>query len=260
MGEGTRARKSRVVGTTFPFPELKPQRYIPSVVIVPRLLGSPTEDATCALIVGQYPLVVAALARLLSDPPLNLCVELSTRSDDALSRVDDGHVGLLLCDLRSPPVPGPEVATRLSQLAPGIRVVLMADEEDASLLLAALDCGAAGFFTKDASPEEFQDGIQAVMAGHYAIGKTLARQAIKRLAGAVPAAGGLYDRLSPSEREVLALVGQAQSTRAIAAGRGISEKTVRHHLAGIYRKLGVRNRSEAIIWSIRMGRAAAKAG
>src|SRR5256886_4382594 len=80
------------------------------------------------------------------------------------------------------------------------------------------------------------------------------------LAGGEAACGGPLDRLSPAERTILSLLGQAHSTRSIAAARGISDKTVRNHMASIYRKLEVRNRSEAIIWSLRMRRDQSRVG
>ena len=224
-------------------------------MIVPRLFDEPlSASLPRAIFVGQYPLILAALARLVCGPPLNMTVELSTRSDEAIQRVTDEAHELLFCDLRSPPITGVELAARLAQRNSPTRVVLLADEEDAPLLVASLDCGAAGFFTRGASADEFVEGVQAVLAGHCAIGRSLVRLALARFAGHQPVHGGLYERLSGAERSIFALVGEAQSTREIAAARGISPKTVRNHLGSIYRKLEVRNRSEAIKWSIRMGR------
>src|ERR1700686_2081180 len=245
-----------MAGTTFPFPGLWRSLYIPSVLIVPRMIdGSLRQKTPPALLVGEDRLVLASLARLLSGPPLEVPVELVTRTDEALSRIEEEHHELLFCDLRSPPIPGTELPARLAQRNETTRVILLGDAEDAAELVAALDCGAAGFFTKDASAEEFIEGVQAVAAGHFAIGGTLARTALTRLSGQrTPAAGGVYERLSPAERTILSLLGQGQSTRAIAAARGISDKTVRNHMASIYRKLEVRNRSEAIMWSLRMRR------
>jgi two-component system, NarL family, response regulator DegU len=235
--------------------------YIPGVVIIPRLLGDAIEtDTPRALLVGPYPLVLAALAQLVSGPPLNLTVEVATRTDDALNCLEGAGYDLVFCDLRSPPIPATELPARVRQRQLATRVVLLSDEEDAEQLVAALDCGAAGFFTKDASADEFVEGVQAVAAGHLAIGRNLARSALARLAGRQPATGGLDDRLSPAERSILALLGEAYSTRAIATARGISDKTVRNHMASIYRKLEVRNRSEAIMWSLRMRRAEIGAG
>jgi DNA-binding CsgD family transcriptional regulator len=72
--------------------------------------------------------------------------------------------------------------------------------------------------------------------------------------GRQPDPSGQWNRLSASERSILTMVGLAHSTRSIAAARGISPKTVRNHLANIYRKLQLKNRSEAILWSARAQR------
>ena len=225
------------------------------MLVIPRLVeGSLRLDTPRALLVGEHRLILASLAQLVSGPPLNIPVEMMARTDAALSRIEEGHHGLLLCDLRSPPIPSTELAAQLAQRNETTRVILLGDDEDAPELISALDCGAAGFFTRDASAEDFIEGVQAVVAGHCAIGANLARRALARLSGREAASGGAYDRLSPAERTILSLLGQAHSTRSIAAARGISAKTVRNHMASIYRKLEVRNRSEAIMWSLRMGR------
>jgi DNA-binding NarL/FixJ family response regulator len=59
--------------------------------------------------------------------------------------------------------------------------------------------------------------------------------------------------LSPTELDILTMIGRAQSIPAIAASRGISHKTVRNHLANIYRKLELRSRTEAMLCAVRMG-------
>ena len=231
------------------------------MLVIPRQVDESLRvDTPRALLVGEHRLILASLAQLVSGPPLNVPVELLSRTDAALSRIEEGHHELLLCDLRSPPIPATELAAQLAQRNETTRVILLGDEEDAPELVAALDCGAAGFFTRDASAEEFIEGVQAVLAGHFAIGGNLARRALARLSGREPASGGAYDRLSPAERIILSLLGQAHSTRSIAAARGISDKTVRNHMASIYRKLEVRNRSEAIMWSLRMRRDQNRAG
>jgi DNA-binding NarL/FixJ family response regulator len=60
-------------------------------------------------------------------------------------------------------------------------------------------------------------------------------------------------QLSPTERDILAMIGDAKSIPFIAETRGISNKTVRNHLANIYRKLELRSRTEAMLWAARMG-------
>ena len=61
------------------------------------------------------------------------------------------------------------------------------------------------------------------------------------------------NELSPTELAILAMIGRAESIPAIAESRGISNKTVRNHLAKIYRKLELHGRTEAMLWAARMG-------
>src|SRR5437879_11741624 len=125
---------------------------------------------------------------------------MTSRTDAALTRIEERHHELVLCDLRSPPIPATELAAQLAQRNETTRVILLGDEEDAPELVSALDCGAAGFFTRDASAEEFIEGVQAVVAGHCAIGGKLARRAVARLSGREAAAGGGGHAPSPAAR------------------------------------------------------------
>jgi DNA-binding NarL/FixJ family response regulator len=93
-----------------------------------------------------------------------------------------------------------------------------------------------------------------VSAQHRAVGANVMRLVVARLSGedSGSARPGL-SRLSRTEIDILAMVGAARSIQAIAAARGISQKTVRNHLANIYRKLELRSRTEAMLCAARMG-------
>lgn len=232
------------------------------MVVVPRLserIGG-MNDRLRVLVVDRRPLVLAALAELILGACPRALIDTATRSDEALDAASGHDIDLLFCEVRAEPMAGPELTARVIAMGLKTRVILLGDVEDQALLLGSLACGAAGFFTKDASPEEFVDGVDAVLAGHYVVGRGLVQPALARLAGArSPLGRGTpLDQLSEAERSILLMVGEAQSTRAIAASRGISQKTVRNHLVNIYRKLEVRNRSEAIVWSARAGLTSAR--
>jgi two-component system, NarL family, nitrate/nitrite response regulator NarL len=223
------------------------------VVIVsramPALDRSEAKARLRALVIDRQPLFLAAVGELLSAPPLHAEVVVTTHSDEGIARAKEEAFDLVFCDVRAKPVTGAEVASALADVD-RLRVILLADSEDASTLLAALRSGAAGFFTKDASLEEFVEGIQAVLAGHVAVGQNLVQETLALLVGSARSQPQL-GHLSPAERDVLGMVAQAQSIQTIAATRGISEKTVRNQLANIYRKLHLRNRTEAVLWATR---------
>jgi DNA-binding NarL/FixJ family response regulator len=207
-----------------------------------------------ALLVDRQPLFLAALSCLLSAPPLNARVAVTTRLAEALEIIDRQPVDVVVCELPTEPVDGSGLPRGLAQRRPALRVILLADREDEGLLVDALTTGAAGFFTKDTPVAEFLEGVQAVHDGHFTVGRQLLRQTMARLAGQPePSARDEVKRLSPTELAILILVGQAESIRTIAQRRSISPKTVRNHLASIYRKIGVRNRPQAILWAARKG-------
>jgi DNA-binding NarL/FixJ family response regulator len=230
------------------------------VIVVPAPASTPprtqlqASPAINALVIDRQPLFQAALANLLEAPPLCARVLSATRSDAGLEIVRAGSVELVFCELHAEPVSGVDLVETLAREGHAVPVILLGDEGDEPQLAAALATNVAGVFTKSAALEEFLVGVGAVVSGHRAIGSTLMGRLVERLAPPLAhesKRGG--NRLSPTELEILTMVGQAHSIPAIAASRGISHKTVRNHLAKIYRKLELHGRTEAMLWAARMG-------
>ena len=207
-----------------------------------------------ALLIDRQPLFLAALGSLLAAPPLNAHVVMASRSDVGLEMARTGSVGIIFCELRAEPIPGVDVVRALAQEGLRIPVVLLGEGGDESQLAAALASNVAGAFSKNSALDEFLAGVRAVVSGHRAIGSDL----VGRLLDGVvsphhPESKRAANHLSPTELEILAMIGRAQSISAIAASRGISHKTVRNHLANIYRKLDLHGKTEAMLWAARMG-------
>jgi DNA-binding NarL/FixJ family response regulator len=206
------------------------------------------------LVIDRQPLFVAALGSLLAGPPIFAHVASASRSDIGLEIARRGGVELVFCDLKAEPIPGPEVARALAKEKAAPPVVLLWDKDDDPQLTAALVSSAAGLFTKDVGLDEFLVGVSAVLSGHRAIASGLMERMLVRLAqqqASEPRGPG--SQLSVTEREILTMIGRAESVPSIAASRGISSKTVRNHLAKIYRKLDLHGRTEAMLWAARSG-------
>jgi DNA-binding NarL/FixJ family response regulator len=206
------------------------------------------------LVIDRQPLFLAALGTLLGVPPLSARVTTCARSDVALEIIRGRDVDVVFCEVRAEPIPGLELIRLLAQERPTLPVILLGDQEDEQMLTEALMSPAAGLFTKDSNLDEFLVGVRAVLSGHRAIGAGLMSRVLDRLAhhsANEPKRPG--NQLSPTELEILAMIGHAESIPAIAASRGISHKTVRNHLAKIYRKLELHGRTEAMLWAARMG-------
>ena len=230
------------------------------MVVVPapsdsrRLQSAPRAGLIQTLVIDRQPLFTAALGSLLAAPPLSAQVWSADRSDAGLEMARRGQVHLVFCEVNAEPMSGKDLADMLAAEQPSVPVILLGNLEEGWQLAGALPSSAAGLFTKDAGLEEFLVGVNAVLAGHRAIGSGLIGQVAGRLAQH-PAIQPTHSagHLSPTELEILALIGHAESITAIAAKRGISSKTVRNHLASIYRKLDLHGRTEAMLWAARMG-------
>jgi DNA-binding NarL/FixJ family response regulator len=211
-------------------------------------------DAPRTVIIDRQPLVLAALCSLLSGPPLNADVRTLTRPEAVPEVLSQFPADLVLCEVRAMPTAGPELVSVLSERTPPAKVILLADIEDDDMLLAALHSGARGFFTKEGPLDEFLEGVQAVLAGHFVVGRSLAQRLLTTIMRqGAPGWPRPLNSLSASERAILVMVGRAQSIANIATARGVSRKTVRNHLSSIYRKLGVSNRTEAVLCAARLG-------
>ena len=230
------------------------------VVVVPgpragpdRLGDSLTAAGPTVLLIDRQPLFLAALASLLSAPPVRARIETAHDTQAGLETVLKGDVQLVFCEVRAQPIPAVELAQRLHNLSPRVPMILLGESEDENLMASALHTNVAGLFTKDAALDEFLVGVRAVLSGHRAIGSKLMGMVLDRLNNHPTHGRGPAGQLSPTELDILTMIGQAKSIPAIAASRGISHKTVRNHLANIYRKLDLRSRTEAMLCAARMG-------
>lgn len=225
----------------------------PSSVAKARAANHPGQLQT--LIVDRQPLFTAALGSLLAGPPLRAKVFATNRSDEALEIARRGGVGIVFCDVGAEPTPGRELAEMLLSFTPPVPTILLGEPDDHTRLAAAMASKAAGVFTKDSSLDEFLVGVNAVLSGHRALGASLITDLLDRVSQPLTKHARSFGagQLSPTELEILAMIGDAESIPSIAASRGISHKTVRNHLAKIYRKLELHGRTEAMLWAARMG-------
>jgi DNA-binding NarL/FixJ family response regulator len=129
-------------------------------------------------------------------------------------------------------------------------VVLLLDTSDAALVNSALRSGVRAVISKEATPEEIESAIQAVNAGLIVI----APESLSDLLQDVrPVAEELAEPLSERELEVLDVIAEGLSNKLIAHRLGISEHTVKTHVASIFAKLGATSRTEAVSIAIRRG-------
>jgi DNA-binding NarL/FixJ family response regulator/signal transduction histidine kinase len=155
---------------------------------------------------------------------------------------------VILLDLAMPNVDGFAVLTALGQLPPPDRppvLVLTAFGGDPSVR-RALDLGARGYLLKGGTADQLAQAVRAVAGGLTALSFQLSSGAVREDPAAPPATTTI--RLTPRELEVLDLLGEGLSNRAIARRLGLSERTVRNHVSAVLAKLGVESRIQAALY------------
>ncbi len=147
--------------------------------------------------------------------------------------------------------PVPDAAAALSRLAAEARVLMLVSAHDPIDVYAAMQAGASGFLTKDASLEELVEGIRVVADGQSLVSPALAVGLADGIGAAEGGDNGTVRELTARETEVLRLVALGMSNRAVAHRLGISENTVKNHVRNLLDKLRLRSRTEAAMYAVR---------
>ncbi len=200
---------------------------------------------TRIVIADDHPAFRAGLKVLLEDSGLEVVGE-AADGPGAVDAVVATDPDVALLDLQMPGLTGVEVTTRLAQVAPRTRVLVLTMIEADETVLAAIRAGAWGYLLKGAGQTEIERAIRSVADGQAVYGAGVAERVRGFFAAGSGAAVGPFPQLSEREREVLGLAAQGRGNAEIARRLFLSEKTVRNHVSSIFAKLGVTDRAQAV--------------
>src|SRR5260370_1757113 len=155
-------------------------------------------------------------------------------------------------DLKMPNRDGVEATRRIVAEQPEIKVLILSTFDADSYVLKALRAGASGYVLKDSQPEAIVSSSLAVSSGERVRANAVASRVLDMLTGATTPKE-FYDGLTAREIEILKLLATGQANKQIARRLHISEKTVRNHVSHIYEKLGIYDRSQAVLYAVRKG-------
>jgi DNA-binding NarL/FixJ family response regulator len=177
------------------------------------------------------------------------------------------HPDVALMDLNMPGCDGVTATARITAEHPRTRVVVLTTYADDESIIGALQAGALGYLTKDATRAEIGRAIQAAAAGQAVLDPGVQRRLLSAAAArpaqapaaapiardAATALPGGEDDLTPREAEVLRLIAAGQSNREIARTLYVSEATVKTHVNRIFAKTGSRDRVQAMRYAYTHG-------
>ena len=179
----------------------------------------------------------------------------ATSGQEAVKQIPELNPDVVLLDMRMPGMSGLDVLHELSQAEQLPPTIILTTFDDEELILAGVKAGAKGYLLKDVPLEELVDGIKQVAAG-----KTIVRpQITKRILEGVDDLKNEFmsferpDPLTNRETEILRLMAGGFSNKEIANSIFVAEGTVKNHVSNILSKLGVRDRTRAVLKALELG-------
>lgn len=188
------------------------------------------------------------LAGLIAAQPDMELVGTAANGAEAVAVCRSAAPDVILMDLEMPVMDGIEATGLILAEVPSAAVLVLTSFSDRRRITGALDAGAVGYLLKDASADEVVQGIRTAAAGGSPLDPRAARLLLDAKSAPDPLAG-----ISPREREVFSLLLDGLPNKLIARRLGISEKTVKSHLTSIFRRIGVTDRVQAVLWVERQG-------
>jgi DNA-binding NarL/FixJ family response regulator len=211
------------------------------------------------LLVDDHTLVRKGLAQVLSFAAEDAEVSEASSSQEALELLHRVPQDVALVDIRMPGRDGLDLLKEIKETWPTLPVIILTSFDNAEYVRRALADGASGYLLKDALPEDLSQAITVALSG---AGNVLSPRAVRNLfegnqeaeqkaeaAQSRSANAGLTKR----ETDIMALLAEGLSNRDISKKLFLSEKTVKAHLAAVFRKLGVSNRTQAAMAAVSMG-------
>lgn len=199
-----------------------------------------------SLVLADDHVMVLEAMRLLLERAPNIDVVGVARDGDALlALIETEAPDIALVDLSMPGPDATAIAERVGMVAPNCQLIALTMHLEPHLARKLLGAGFSGYVIKDAAVKELLEAIDAVMSGQSYLSQAVAELGLRQ-----PRA---HAALTPREVECLRAAAEGLPNKAIAAQLNVSLRTIKYHFENVFRKLGARNRSEAISVGRKLG-------
>lgn len=198
------------------------------------------------LLADDHPVVREGLAAMLSTEDDFDVVGVASSTIEAVGLAIRTHPDIALIDLEMPPTSGIEAISNVIAVSPKTRILAFTAYKNEERVLGAVNAGAHGYLLKGTPRNEIFVAIRAVHAGATVFEGEVARIVARRLEPA-------HELLTDRQQEVMQLLIHGLSNREMALRLRISERTVKYHLAAVFDRLGVVNRTEAVAAAMQLG-------
>ncbi|GAE95074.1 transcriptional regulator [Gracilibacillus boraciitolerans JCM 21714] len=227
--------------------------------------------ATNIVLIDDHKLFREGVKRILElETGFNVLAE-GDDGSQALELVKKHKPDVVLMDINMPDVNGVEATAELLEKYPGVKVIILSIHDDENYVTHALKSGAQGYLLKEMDSDDLIDAITVVSEGGSYLHPKVTHNLVKEYRRLVGEEDALYDSdntlsklkniehrkplhlLTRRECQVLQLLAEGKSNKGISESLYISEKTVKNHVSSILQKMKVKDRTQAVITSIKKG-------
>ncbi|MEG4058845.1 MULTISPECIES: response regulator transcription factor [unclassified Microcoleus] len=196
------------------------------------------------LIVDDHSIVRQGLATIINRDPEMTVIAQAEDGQQAIVCFGEHQPDVTLMDLRMPQIGGVEAITAICAQFKSARIIVLTTYDGDEDIYRGLQAGAKGYLLKDTKPKELLNAIRMINRGQQYIPPEVGAKLVQRMSN---------PELSDRELEVLGLMGQGMSNSDIATALTIGESTVKSHVNRILSKLGVSDRTQAVIIAVKRG-------
>lgn len=206
------------------------------------------------LIVDDHEMVREGLKAMLVAEPDFTIVGDAANAEQTLEMIGHLRPDVVLLDIRLPGISGIDLCRIISRQYPQTAVLMLTTFTDESLVVQCIEAGARGFIVKDIERFDLKRSIRAVVRGEAAIDPKAAVVVLAQLRRALQMSQEPSpEPLSAQQIVILRLIAQGFSSREIATQLYLSENTVKSYVQEILHRLGVKNRTEAVMVAVKQG-------
>ena len=200
------------------------------------------------MLVDDQKLVLDGIKTILNFSPLLTVVETSENGLDALEKIENKDIDVVLMDIRMPKMNGVDATKKIKEIKPDVKILVLTTFDDDEYIIKALSYGASGYLLKDIDSDDLIKAIKDVYEDRFIMPGKIAMKLAKKINkdNNKVIDNEITEDFTSREMDVIKFMKDGLTNSEIASSMFISEGTVKNYISNIYSKIGVSNRSKAI--------------